>query len=368
MSRAWNFSAGPAALPVPVLEELREVLLEFSDARAGVMEISHRSRQFSAVVDAATARMRRVLGVPDDHEVLFQQGGASMQFYAVPLNLCGPGDAVALLDTGTWTSNAIKEAARVADARVAWSGKAGAYTRLPVAGELDTAALEGATYLHYCTNNTIRGTQFRAPPETDLPLVADLSSDIASRPIDVAAHDVIFAGAQKNLGPSGVTALILSPWALERSRTVGGARPGGLPSMLDHGLQVRKQGMFNTPNTWGIYALERVLAWVEAEGGVAARAVRNTEKADRLYAELDRSGFWTPPVAVADRSQMNVVWRLPSEALEARFLSEATAAGLLALKGHRSVGGIRASLYNAVPVEAVDALVGFMREFERTHG
>lgn len=368
MSRAWNFSAGPAALPEPVLEELQGVLLEFSDARAGLMEISHRSPQFSAVVESATARMRRVLGVPEDYEVVFQQGGASMQFYAVPLNLCGPGDAMALVDTGTWTSKAIKEAGRVAEARVAWSGKADAFTRLPETSDYDAEALEGATYLHYCTNNTIRGTQFQAPPAVDLPLVADLSSDIASKPIDIGAHDVIFAGAQKNLGPSGVTALILSPWAMERSKRAGATRPGGLPSMLDHALQANKGGLFNTPNTWGIYALERVLAWVEAEGGVDAMAARNGEKAGQLYGELDRSGFWTTPVVGAARSQMNVVWRLPGEALEARFLDEATAAGLLALKGHRSVGGIRASLYNAVPVAAVDALVSFMQEFERTHG
>jgi phosphoserine aminotransferase len=368
MSRAWNFSAGPAALPQPVLEELQGVLLEFSDCRAGLMEISHRSPQFSAVVDSATARMRRVLGVPDDYEVVFQQGGASMQFYAVPLNLCGPGEPVALVDTGTWTSKAVKEAGRVAEARVAWSGKDGGYTRLPGAGDFDAAALEGATYLHYCTNNTIRGTQFQAPPDVGLPLVADLSSDIASKPYDIGAHDVVFAGAQKNLGPSGVTALILSPWAIERSKRAGASRPGGLPSMLDHALQASKDGMFNTPNTWGIYALDRVLAWVESEGGVEAMAVRNTRKADTLYAELDRTEFWRPHVSGAARSQMNVVWRLPSEDLEARFLSQATAAGLLALKGHRSVGGIRASLYNAVPVEAVDALVSFMREFERANG
>lgn len=368
MSRAWNFSAGPAALPQPVLEELREVLLEFSDARAGLMEISHRSPQFSEVIESATARMRRVLGVPDAYEVVFQQGGASMQFYAVPLNLCGPDDSMALIDTGTWTTKAVKEAGRVAEARVAWSGKDGAYTAVPAPGALDPAALHGATYLHYCTNNTIRGTQFPAPPVSELPLVADLSSDIASRHIDIGLHDVIFAGAQKNLGPSGVTAVILSPWALERSRRAGASRPGGLPSMLDHALQVSKGGMFNTPNTWGIYALDRVLAWVEAEGGVAAMAERNTEKADQLYGELDRSAFWRPHVHGASRSQMNVVWRLPNEELEARFLAEATAAGLLALKGHRSVGGIRASLYNAVPIAAVEALVSFMREFERTQG
>jgi len=368
MSRAWNFSAGPAALPQPVLEELREDLFEFSDCRAGIMEISHRSRQFSAVLDSATERMRRILGVPDDYAVVFQQGGASMQFHAVPLNLCAPGEAMALVDTGTWTTKAIKEASRVAEARVAWSGKPFGYTRLPELGELDTAALDGAAYLHYCSNNTIRGTQFQSPPSVGVPLVADLSSDIASKPVDVSAHEVIFAGAQKNLGPSGVTALILSPWALERSRSAGASRPGGLPSMLDHALQASKDGMFNTPNTWGIRALDRVLAWVEAEGGVAAMAARNTQKADKLYGELDRTDFWRPHVQGAARSQMNIVWRLPSESLEARFLEEATAVGLLALKGHRSVGGIRASLYNAVPVEAVDALVGFMQEFERVHG
>jgi phosphoserine aminotransferase len=367
MSRAWNFSAGPATLPVPVLEELREVLVEFSDARAGLMEISHRSRQFTAVVDSATARMRALLGVPDDYSVIFQQGGASLQFYAAPLNLCGPDDAMAMLDTGSWTTAALKEARRCCEARVAFSGKPSNYTFVPRAGDIDPAAVEGAVYTHYCTNNTIRGTQ-SGPPSVPGRLVADMSSDIASRPVDIARHDVVFAGAQKNLGPSGVTALILSPWALERSKAANQSRPGGLPSMLDWALQVAKDGLYNTPNTLGIYALDRVLAWVEAEGGVAAMAARNTEKAGLLYAELDRSDYWTTPVRPDSRSQMNVVWRLPDEALEKRFLSEATAAGFMALKGHRSVGGIRASLYNALPVEAVKDLVGFMRAFEAANG
>lgn len=367
MSRAWNFSAGPATLPVPVLEELREVLVEFSDARAGLMEISHRSPQFAAVVESATARMRSLLGVPDDYSVIFQQGGASMQFYAAPLNLCGPDDAMAMVDTGSWTTKALKEAGRVADARVAFSGKDSGYIHVPGAGDIDAAAVEGAVYTHYCTNNTIRGTQMGPPPVPGR-IIADMSSDIASRPIDVARHDVIFAGAQKNLGPSGVTALILSPWAVERSATAGQSRPGGLPSMLDWGLQVKKGGLFNTPNTFGIYALDRVLAWVEREGGVSAMAARNTEKADLLYGELDRSDYWTAPVRADSRSQMNVVWRLPSEELEKRFLAEATEAGLMALKGHRSVGGIRASMYNALPVEAVRDLVSFMQAFEKANG
>jgi phosphoserine aminotransferase len=368
MSRAWNFSAGPAALPAPVLEELREVLLEFSDCQAGIMEISHRSAQFGGVMRSAQDRLRRVLAVPDDYAVLFLQGGASLQFYMAPLNLCGPDDAMAMVDTGSWSSKALVEARRCCGARTAFSGRDSGYGHAPAVDEFSPAALEGATYLHYCSNNTIRGTQFATTPQVDLPLVADLSSDVASRPVDVARHAVIYAGAQKNLGPSGVTAVIASPWAIERSRAVATQREGGLPSMLNYALQADKNSMFNTPNTWGIFVLERVLAWAEDQGGAAVIGPRNRAKADLLYGELDRTEFWSTPVRKDSRSDMNVVWRLPTEDLDKRFVSEATAAGLLALKGHRDVGGIRASLYNAMPIEGVQALVAFMGEFERANG
>ncbi|MCB9781142.1 MAG: 3-phosphoserine/phosphohydroxythreonine transaminase [Alphaproteobacteria bacterium] len=366
MSRSHNFSAGPAALPVSVLEQLGPASIEFGDTRAGIMEISHRSKAFDAVIASAQDRLRRLMGIPDDYVILLLQGGASLQFWMSALNLVGDGGAVDFLDTGTWSSNAIKEARRIADVRVAWSGKEGGYRAVPHAGGYTVR--DNARYLHYTSNNTIYGTQFHALPATDTRLVADLSSDICSRPVDVARHELIYAGAQKNLGPSGVTAVILSPWALEQSAVVGASHPGGLPSMLDYGLMAKKDSMFNTPNTFGIFVLERVLAWLEDQGGVHAIAHLNERKAGMLYEELDRSAFWQPHAEPMSRSQMNVTWRIHDPALESVFLHEATAAGLMALKGHRSVGGIRASLYNAVGCDSVEALVGFMKDFESRKG
>jgi phosphoserine aminotransferase len=360
MARKHNFSAGPAVLPVTVLEELRDALLEYGGTGLGLMEMSHRGKAFTAIIEGAEARLRRVLGVPADYKVLFLQGGASLQFYMVPLNLLRGGEAADFLVTGTWASKAIKEAARIGDTRAAWDGKSIQHRRVP--GASDYEVRREAVYLHYCSNNTIYGTQFPGLPDAQgHHLVADMSSDIASRPVDVAAHDVIFAGAQKNLGPSGVTVVILSPWAMERCA-------GGHTPMLDYLVQAAEGSMFNTPNTFGIYALERVLAWVEDIGGLPAIASRNTAKADALYEELDRSDFWRPHAERGSRSQMNVTWRLPSEEAEARFLSEAEAAGFKGLKGHRSVGGVRASLYNALEPGSVHALVGFMREFEAKAG
>jgi phosphoserine aminotransferase len=367
MSRAHNFSAGPAVLPVSVIEELQAALPEFQGSGQGLMELSHRSAHFQAVIDSADARLRRLMGIPEAYSVLFLQGGASMQFFMGALNLCGPEDKADYVVTGTWSQKAVKEANRVCDATAVWSGAESGFDRVP--GEGDYDAREGATFLHYTTNNTIYGTQFHGVPSCHgTHLVADMSSDICSRPFDVAAHDMIYAGAQKNLGPSGVVAVILSPWALERSRTTGQSRPGGLPSMLDYGLMVDKGSMFNTPNTFGIFALERVLAWVEGLGGLPAMEARNQAKIDMLYGEIDRSDFWAGHAQRGSRSWMNVTWRLPTPELEATFISEAAAAGLVALKGHRSVGGIRASLYNALEPESVAALVDFMQDFESRKG
>ena len=358
MSRAHNFSAGPAVLPLSVIEQLALALPEFGDTGLGLMELSHRSKAFDDVHRSAEARMRRVLGIPDDYAVLFLQGGASLQFLMTAMNLLAEGESADFVVTGTWARNALEEAQRVRAGRVAWTGESTRFDRLPTSVEVDPQA----TYLAYTTNNTIYGTQFRRHPDSrGVPLVADMSSDIASRPIDVSAHALIYAGAQKNLGPSGVTAVILSPWALEKS-------PGGLNPMLDYRLQVAKRGLFNTPNTFGIYALERVLAWVEDLGGLEAVAARNQAKADALYGEIDRTGFYAGHAALADRSMMNVTFRTPSAELDAKFVSEADEAGLKGLKGHRSVGGLRASIYNACPPESVDALVGFMAEFERANG
>ncbi len=365
MARVHNFSAGPAVLPLSVIEQLAAALPEFAGTGQGLMEMSHRSSTFGAVISTARERMRRLLAIPDDYEILFLQGGASMQFYMSALNLLGPGASADYLMTGVWSTKAIKEARRCGDAQPVWE-QDGVPDRVPEAGEYSVR--ESSLYLHYTSNNTIYGTQFSGAPDSDgKPLVGDLSSDICSHAIDVSRHALIYAGAQKNLGPSGVTAVILSPWAVARSEAAG-QRPGGLPSMLNYKLMVDKGSMFNTPNTFGIYALERVLAWVEDQGGVAGVEETNTIKADLLYEELDRTEFWRPHAQPGSRSQMNITWRTPSPEQDAAFLKQAAAVGLVALKGHRSVGGIRASLYNACPLESVQALVGFMQDFVDRQG
>ena len=366
MARMHNFSAGPAVLPLSVIEQLSAALPDFQGCGLGLMEMSHRSKMFDAVIQGAESRFRSLLSIPDDYAVLFLQGGASLQFYMSTLNLLGPDESVDFLMTGVWATKAIKEAKRCSDAAAIWEQDT-TPDRVPAAGSYTMRPQ--ARYLHYTSNNTIYGTQFAELPDSDgRPLVGDLSSDIASRPVDVSRHAVIYAGAQKNLGPSGVCAVILSPWAIERSALASAARPGGIPSMLSYDLMVKKSSMFNTPNTFGIYALDRVLAWVEDEGGVSAMTARNTAKANHLYAELDRTDFWRPHAHVDSRSQMNVTWRTPSPELDTTFVAEALAAGLSGLKGHRLVGGIRASTYNACGLDSVQTLVSFMQEFERTRG
>ena len=367
MSRAHNFSAGPAVLPLAVVEELQAALPEFGDTRQGLMELSHRSAAFEEVIDSARTRIRRLLDIPSDYEVLLLQGGASLQFFMSALNLTLPEDAADYIDTGTWSSKAVKEAARVCHAELRWSGKEERYTRVPGVEE-DLNLRSDAVFCHYTSNNTIYGTQWHHLPQTDARLVVDLSSDICSRPIDIARHDLLYAGAQKNLGPSGVTAVILSPWALEQSRRADSSRAGGLPSMLSYGLMSDKGSMFNTPNTFGIYALERVLAWLEQQGGVSAMAQVTSRKAARLYSELDRTDFWLPHADHNSRSDMNITWRIADDSLVSTFLAEAAKEGLVALRGHRSVGGLRASIYNACPEDSVRALVDFMVAFEGRHG
>ena len=301
MSRAHNFSAGPAVLPLSVVEQLQAALPDFQGCGMGLMELSHRSATFDAVHRSAEERLRRILGIPEDYAVLFLQGGASLQFHMVPLNLLTPGESADFILTGVWTKKALAEAQRSRAGQAIWSGEEAGYTSVPQT----VTPSGGATYLHYTTNNTIYGTQFTQAPEAgELPLVADMSSDICSRPIDVARHGVIFAGAQKNLGPSGVTAVILSPWALEKAS-------GDLNPMLDYRLQVDKRGLFNTPNTFGIYALERVLAWVEDLGGITGMATRNQAKAHKLYAQIDSTDFWSGHASLESRSEMNVAFSPP---------------------------------------------------------
>ena len=276
MSRAHNFSAGPAVLPVEILSELAEALPNFQNTGQGLMELSHRSSTFDDVIESAKSRLRGLLNIPEDYKILFLQGGASMQFYMTALNFLLPSDTADYINTGTWSTKAIKEAKRIAPIKEIWKPENGIFNRVPSQEEIRLN--DNALYLHYTSNNTIYGTQFHAIPETDKALIADLSSDICSRPINVSKHQVIYAGAQKNLGPSGVTAVILSPWAVERSREINKARPEGLPSMLNYGLMVDKNSMFNTPNTFGIFALDRVLAWVERQGGLEAISKQNETK------------------------------------------------------------------------------------------
>jgi phosphoserine aminotransferase len=358
--RVYNFSAGPAVMPLPVLEEAQRDLLALPGVGASVMEISHRSKTFEGILDRAVADMRELGAIPGHYRVLLLQGGASLQFSMVPMNLLPAGRTADYVDTGTWADKAAAEARRVGAVAVAASTREEGYRRIPSAGELRLTP--GAAYVHVTTNNTIEGTEWKAVPDAgDVPLVADASSNLFSRPIDVSRFGLIYAGAQKNLGPSGVTAVIVREDLLERS-----ARD--LPAMLSYRVMAEHRSLYNTPPTFGIYLLGLTMAWLKQQGGLAAMAARNERKAAKLYAEIDRTGFYRGTAAPDSRSLMNVTFRLPSEALEKRFADEAAAEGLCELQGHRSVGGLRASIYNAFPEAGVDALVGFMREFERTRG
>ena len=357
--RIHNFGAGPAVLPLSVVEECRDALPNLSRSGFGLLEVSHRSQTFQNVVDSAMARVRMTLSVPEDYTVLFLQGGASLQFYMTALNLLRPGEQADYLVTGGWAQKALKEAKRVGDAQAIWDDSENGFRSVPQGG--DYSVREDAVYLHYTSNNTLYGTQFHHLPDSEGKLLLlDACSDIAGAPCDISAHDLIYAGAQKNLGPSGVTLVILSPRALSR---VG----DDLPTMLDYNVHASKGALFNTPNTFGIFALDRVFNWLEENGGLEASIARNQEKSGLLYAELDRTDFWRPHADRDSRSVMNLTWLLHDDALEPVFLVEAEAAGMGGMKGHSSVGGIRASLYNCCPLESVQALIEFMRDFEESH-
>jgi phosphoserine aminotransferase len=359
MSRIHNFSAGPAVLPESVLEEARAAIWDFQGRGRGLLEISHRSKLFEGVIDAARERLGRLLGISETHEILFLGGGASTQFYMVPMNWLRDGRA-SYLDTGRWSDKAIAEARRFGTVDVLFSSKEEGYTRVPAQGGWD-AIPDDTTYLHYTSNNTVQGTQYSYVPDVDVPLVVDASSDILSRPWDGAAHALIYAGAQKNLGPAGVTIVAVRKDLLERFDP-------DLPTMLRYGTHAKKDSMFNTPPTFPIYVVERVTKWIEDEGGLAAIGERNVRQANRVYEAIDGSDFWQGKVDRDSRSLMNPVFTTGDDALDTRFWQEAAEEGLSGLKGHRSVGGLRASLYNACPDAAVDALVAFMHEFERTRG
>jgi phosphoserine aminotransferase len=360
VSRVYNFSSGPAVLPVPVLEEIQRDLMALPGVGMSILEISHRSAAFEAILARAEADVRMVAGVPANYKVLFLQGGASLQFSMVPMNLLTPGATADYIDSGSWGDKAIKEAKKVGTVNVAASTKAENYSRVPTQAELTLTP--GAAYVHMTSNNTIEGTEYKALPEVgEVPLVNDTSSDMFSRPLDVARHALIYSGAQKNLGPSGVTLVIIREDLLARSQK-------SLPTMLNYAVQAENGSMYNTPPTFAVYTLGLVMKWLLAQGGLSAIARLNERKAAKLYAEIDRTGFYRGTAHRDCRSLMNVTFRLGSEELEKAFVKESTAAGLDGLKGHRSVGGMRASIYNAFPEHGIDALVAFMREFEAKRG
>jgi len=359
-TRIYNFSSGPAVLPVPVLEEVQRDLLALPGAGMSVLEMSHRSKAFEQIIQRAEGDIRRLAGVPDKYAVLFLQGGASLQFSMVPMNLLTPGMTADYILTGSWTQKAATEAKRVGRINIAATTRADGFSRIPHQDELKLTP--GAAYVHITSNNTIEGTQWRTLPEVgEVPLVSDASSDIFSRPIDIARHGLIYAGAQKNLGPAGATVVIIRNDLLERSSA-------DLHTMLNYKIQAENRSLYNTPAAFAIYIIGLVVTWIAAQGGLEAMARANERKAAKLYAEIDRSGFYRGTAQPASRSLMNLTFRLHSEELDTRFVREATAQGLDGLKGHRSVGGMRASIYNAFPEEGVDALTQFMREFERRNG
>jgi phosphoserine aminotransferase len=359
MARVHNFNAGPAAMPKAVLEKAQAELMEMAGAGMSVMEMSHRSKEFQSIVDAAESELRRLMGIPEEYAILFLQGGASFQFAMIPMNLRRPGKTADYVDTGSWANKAIKEAKITGSVNVSWSGKADNYTTIPKPGELKLTP--EAEYVHICSNETIGGVRWSQFPKTEAPLVVDMSSDILSRTVDVKQFAFVYAGTQKNLGPSGLAIVIIRKDLINRV-------PESVPVFLRYSTHQAEGSLYNTPNTWGIYMIKLICEWMASQGGVPAIQKINEEKAARLYGAIDSSSFWHAPVEKASRSIMNVVWRLPSEVLEDQFVSEAKKAGLVGLKGHRSVGGIRASLYNAVTLESVDALVSFMREFEKKNG
>jgi len=358
--RIYNFAAGPAVLPVPVLEEIQRNLVALPGVGMSVLEISHRSKTFESILAQAEADIRTLAGIPSNYKVLFLQGGASMQFSMVPMNLLTSGSTADYIDSGSWADKAIKEAKKVGAVNVAASTKAENYSRVPRQDELKLTP--GAAYVHMTSNNTIEGTEYKELPSVGgSPLVSDTSSDMFSRPIDIARHALIYSGAQKNMGPAGVTVVIVRDDLLQRSQKT-------LPTMLNYAVHAENGSLYNTPPAFAVYALGLVMKWLIAEGGLAAIATTNERKAAKLYAEIDRTGFYRGTAHKDCRSLMNVTFRMPSEELETAFVRESTAAGLDGLKGHRSVGGMRASIYNAFPEDGVDALVAFMKEFERQHG
>ena len=358
--RVFNFAAGPATLPLEVLQQAREELTDWQGSGMSVMEVSHRGKAFIAVAEEAEAVLRELLAVPANYKVLFLQGGGMGQFSAVPMNLTTPESTVDYINTGAWSKKALSEAKRYAKVNVAADEAASNYTTVPEQGALKLTP--NAAYVHYTPNETIGGVEFPYIPQTgNVPLVADMSSSILSRPIDVSKWGVIYASAQKNIGPSGLAVVIV------RDDLIGKARPS-TPSILDYKEMAANGSMSNTPPTFAWYLAGLVFKWLKAHGGLTWMAERNRAKAAKLYDAIDSSGFYRNPVAKHCRSLMNVPFTIANPELEKTFLVEANKAGLTYLDGHRSVGGMRASIYNAMPPEGIDALIGFMKEFQRRHG
>ncbi len=360
MTRVFNFSAGPAALPLEVLERARDELTDFRGTGMSVMEHSHRGTVFRDIAERAEAALRELMGIPENYHTLFLQGGATLQFSMVPLNLAAPGAVVDYVVTGSWGKKAVAEARRFCTVNLAADESSSGFSRAP--GQSAWSASAEASYLHYTPNETIGGVEFHWIPDTGgVPLVADMSSTILSRPLDVGRFGVIYAGAQKNIGPAGLTLVII------RDDLVSPVRED-VPGMLQYGVHAAAGSMSNTPPTFAWYMAGLVFDWLIEQGGLEAIGRRNARKAETLYAAIDGSDFYANPVDPDSRSWMNVPFTLADPELDATFLVEASAAGLTNLKGHRSVGGMRASLYNAMPQAGVDALVAFMADFERRHG
>ncbi|CAM3650655.1 3-phosphoserine/phosphohydroxythreonine transaminase [Mesobacillus zeae] len=358
MKRALNFNAGPAALPEAVLKRAEKEWLEYGDTGMAVMEMSHRSKEYEYINNTAQQMFRKLLSIPEDYEVLFLQGGASLQFTMVPMNLMEEGKTAYYVLTGSWSEKALKEAKKLGKAEIAASGKENQYKTIPSLSNIKP--LTEGSYLHITTNNTIYGTQWHdIPAGLDLPLVADMSSDIMSRPLEISNYGLIYAGAQKNLGPSGVTVVVIKKDLLARSKD-------SLPTMLDYRTQAGSASLYNTPPTLAVYLLKLVLEWAESLGGVKSLEKINQEKAGILYSAIDESdGFYHGHADHGSRSMMNVTFTLDTEETTKVFLEEAKARGFTGLAGHRSVGGCRASIYNAVPLEHVEQLAQFMKEFSK---
>jgi phosphoserine aminotransferase len=360
MTRVFNFSAGPAALPEPVLRRAAEEMLDWHGSGMSVMEMSHRGKEFISIAEQAESLLRELLAVPANYKVLFMQGGAIGENAIVPMNLLRGKASIDFIDTGEWSKKSIKEAKKYAAVNVAASSAGTGYDRVPVRAEWKLDA--NAAYVHICSNETIGGVEYHFTPDVGgVPLVADMSSDILSRPVEVSKYGLIYGGAQKNIGPAGLTIVIV------RDDLLGQALPI-CPSAFDFQTVAENDSMYNTPPTYAIYIAGLVFQWLKGQGGLGAMAQKNHAKAALMYDFLDRSGFYRSPVERESRSLMNVPFKLKDEALDAAFLKGAEARGMLQLKGHRSVGGMRASIYNAMPIEGVQALVNYMQEFEQQHG